>query len=220
MGQSESLRAETDLFDIVFDLNNTIIFVDFMGVPDLEVCNPSLKKMVPFRVAHGTYQVLEALYNIPNTRISFYSAGESWRNKELIPKLLKKVPIKHARRKRPIILSKDQLNNAGKKDLTFISPKLSLPRAILVDDQDTAAKGQEGNLLRLFPGMAAHSSPSLTQLEIFCIKNNLLRILGILLQVITEVRKSSCNVAEVLSSVLAKEQLPDSKLSIPRQSAS
>lgn len=212
MGQTFS-RDSNAMLDIVFDLDNTLIFTDFDKPPDIAVSNPNFGIQVPFRLAHGALEVLCILYSMKNVRISYYSAGEAWRNVQLVPKLLNLVSVRSAQAKKKVfmrkpatILSKEQLTNDGKKDLLRINTSLQLDRALLVDDQKTSALGQETNLLKLYGGLNSNYAPDQAIEETFCIKNNLLRALGIIMALMEHLKEDeTLTVPLMLSELMLQE---------------
>jgi hypothetical protein len=211
MGQT-FVQNSTAVLDIVFDLDNTLIFTDFDRPPDIAVSNPNFGVKVPFRLAHGTLEVLCILYSMKNVRISYYSAGETWRNVQLVPKLLNMVSARSEQikkrlflRKPPTILSKEQLSS-GKKDLLLVHTSLKLTRALLVDDQVTSAQGQEANLLKIYGGLSSNYAPDQTTEDIFCIKNNLLRALGIIMAIMEHLKvNGALAVPQILGEILLHE---------------
>ncbi len=78
------------------------------------------------------------------------------------------------------ILSKEDLDRTGRKDLTRVHHDLSLSNALLVDDKDTISRGQERNLLRIHQGLGSIPPQSPSE-ESFKVNHNLARALGLIL---------------------------------------
>lgn len=158
--------------DIVLDIDDTLVFIDFDNSPDFFVLNPKLNTQIPYSTTHGAIEFLQALASIPDVRISFFSCGEKWRNESLVPQMiLKAAPnaLSHTifgsflravglfqltlpSKFRYELLSKEKVNYSGRKDLRKVRKGIQLDRTILIDDRDTSYQGQEKNLLKLQSG--------------------------------------------------------------------
>lgn len=171
---------------VVLDLDGTLIY-SFPSSEKikLNVRNPSLGVDIPIGFAPGTTEFLMALSNIPEVKISFFSAGERWRNLIIIKHLMApNLQWRHFGTYR--ILSKTDLDNYECKDLKKITRNIDLSRTIMVDDMDRVLEYQKGNLLKIYPGLAPSTFSNRCRDEnvsksLFRIRNNLVRALGLIL---------------------------------------
>lgn len=176
-------------FDVIMDLDGTIVYLDFdIAKPDLLVRNPQIDKMIPYCLAHGAIPFLSSLMTLPDCRVSFYSAGEKWRNDAIVDEIMRLV---HAClrlngveisslafwRQRVKILSREDVAVHGGKDLLKVHKTLSLDRSILIDDTMTAVEGQTSNIILVSPGLGI-KDPNRSRMEASLINNNLVYALG------------------------------------------
>jgi hypothetical protein len=204
----------SNTINIVLDLDDTLVYVDFSHPPDFLVYNSKLKVNVPYVLTHCALEFVQAVASIPGVRLSFFSNGERWRNDGLIPQLVLKAANAYSspmlfhilkqlglaqlalpKRLRYESLSKEQVSLNGKKDLRKIRLGIDLERTILVDDSVTSWQEQERNLLKLHSGLATFkktlNSSHNTSVEripyfdqCFRIKNSLISALGLIIQAI------------------------------------
>lgn len=155
-----NFMASDDRFDVVLDLDDTLVFMDLnTSKPDILLSYPEHSRMITYCLTPGAVPFLVTLMmTIPNCHISFYSAGEHQRNLAIVKNItesLKRELAKHGRRMSPFqsvrVLSRDQVDGFGRKNLLNVHNNLSLDRAILVDDNMTACKEHENNLIRVSP---------------------------------------------------------------------
>eukprot|EP00981_Chlorochromonas_danica_P005030 scaffold1003_cov161-Ochromonas_danica.AAC.2 len=95
MGGLFSSLDEEEIFDVVLDIDGTLVYLDFENSsPDFLIRNPNYRQAIPYSLAPGALEFLEVLSLTPSCRLSFYSAGEKWRNTVLIHRLMQKVHIR------------------------------------------------------------------------------------------------------------------------------
>lgn len=155
--------------DFVIDIDSTIVSSVYEGLSypfkTIEIADGGQTGRF-YRLINGAPEFLQKLSEIPGARISFFSADNLERNKELLSKItlpngrtaadiafkvlsgqdaVEKTEASVPRRKEFKFLFRDQ---GVKKDLTTVSPDLKLENAILIDDiVSYAAIGQEKNIL-------------------------------------------------------------------------
>jgi hypothetical protein len=155
-------RAHSAPIDFIFDLDSTLIFLPpRAGDTVIEAAGKN------YGVAPGAGAIVQSLLQIPEARVSFFSAYPlAIRNNEALNKILlpdgsaaKDIAFKVLHGTRAIKSSKTSDPVALqplftlfwadiKKDLSRVSEDLDLARSILIDDTHTnALKGQEKSLL-------------------------------------------------------------------------
>lgn len=159
MGNVFSPNEES--FDVVLDIDDTIVYQDFATKnPDILLRYPESVRMDTYRLIPGALPFLVTLAaSIPDLRLSFYSAGEEQRNIMLVAQLMDLVNKDIAKQfgtsrgwlRHFKILSRQHVDGLGRKNILMIHRSLSLDRAILIDDNMTAYKDHEPNLIQVTP---------------------------------------------------------------------
>lgn len=215
MGLSQSSSEE--MVDVVLDIDETLVFVDFNSKqPDMLINNPQYGRAIPYCFAPGALEFLEVLLTLPNLRISFYSAGEKWRNIQLVKQVMDKVYGRLKARDAaifksaqwnhsPKILSRDEVDFLGSKNLLKVHRSLSLERAILIDDTKTYHTGQENNFIHLHPGLGVHNQRHTAE-EKALIHNNLVYALGKVLFCIDKNKRHNVVIPYTLSELKDSEE--------------
>ena len=111
------LAGSDDMIDIVWDLDGTLVYLD-LNLPleyktMLADVYPhetiEMKKTrksqyhatshvhLSYKLAYGSYEVLHCLLQYSYIRMSFFSAGEAWRNEKLIPLLFSQLKSRYDR---------------------------------------------------------------------------------------------------------------------------
>eukprot|EP01041_Mallomonas_annulata_P011306 gene11306-23660_t len=168
--------------NIVLDLDGTLIYSLPLSGADITAVNPANGLEIPYKLAHGALEFIRALFHLPGTRLSVFSAGEKARNMILVKKIMSLsgcYPPKYHLISRlfsnyPQILSKQDLDTNNAKDLTKLSyrsfqflwpyniqleqTKINLERTIMVDDNYTTPISQYNNILKIFNGLGYGSS--------------------------------------------------------------
>ncbi len=129
-----------------------------------------------FRLVHGALEFVKALSVIPGAKITFFSAGQKWRNDILVDKLMKTIDRRWQRgffRTHYHVIS----TNGGAKDLRelFRHPEDDLEQVVLIDDHEYVLHGQQVNVLKVPP-------PTEPLCEGISPKNKLVLILAIIME--------------------------------------
>eukprot|EP00047_Mylnosiga_fluctuans_P006896 m.249839 g.249839 ORF g.249839 m.249839 type:complete len:242 (+) comp16364_c0_seq1:164-889(+) len=180
--QKTHFHVAIDIDGTLMNLETAVARVDHTPVDhDENHLVIKVKKVVlTFRLVHGALEFIKALSLVPGLAITFYSAGMRWRNDKLVKKLMRRIDTcwgsNMFSRTRFRVIS----TNGGPKDLRALGAHVDLERVIIVDDNITVPPDQARNLLRI-------PTPPDRMFHHTTYKNNLIVILGILLNAIDDV---------------------------------